>query len=81
MKYGGKGRGGADEDESEKDIRAELTKLEIELCKQNFQFYDKIRQGYVERFELPLILKSNQLPTDDSSLWILHYRRKDQASG
>ena len=46
-----------EEDESEKDSRAELTKLEVELCKQNFVFYDKSRQGYVERFELPLILK------------------------
>ncbi len=34
----------------------ELTRIEVELCKQNFQFYDKNRQGYVERFELPMIL-------------------------
>ena len=36
--------------------RTELTKLEMELCKQNFQFYDKQRMGFVERFELPMVL-------------------------
>ena len=26
------------------------------MCKQNFTFYDKAKQGYVERFELPMLL-------------------------
>lgn len=44
LKYGGaKPAGRQEEDESEKDSKAELTKLEVELCKQNFSFYDKIR--------------------------------------
>ena len=33
-----------------------MTKVEIELCKSNFQFYDKAKMGYVERFELEMIL-------------------------
>ena len=36
--------------------RTELTRMEVELCKQNFGFYDRNRQGYVERFELPMLL-------------------------
>ena len=36
--------------------RTELSKLEIELCKQNFSFYDRNRVGSVERFELPMLL-------------------------
>lgn len=38
--------------------RTELSKLEIELCKQNFSFYDRNRVGSVERFELPMLLNS-----------------------
>ena len=38
--------------------RTELSKLEIELCKQNFAFYDRNRVGSVERFELPMLLNS-----------------------
>jgi Ca2+-binding EF-hand superfamily protein len=45
-----------DEDSVQDNNRTELTKLEVELCRQNFQFYDKQRQGYVERFELPMLL-------------------------
>lgn len=36
----------------------ELSVLEKDCCKQNFQFYDKAKQGYVERFELPMVLTS-----------------------
>ena len=36
----------------------ELSILEKDCCKQNFQFYDKAKQGFVERFELPLVLES-----------------------
>jgi hypothetical protein len=36
--------------------RTELSKLEIELCKQNFGFYDQRKVGSVERFELPMLL-------------------------
>ena len=39
--------------------RTELSKVEIELCKQNFSFYDKNRVGSVERFELPMLLTGN----------------------
>jgi hypothetical protein len=28
----------------------------VELCKLNFQFYDSKKLGYVERFELPMLL-------------------------
>ena len=46
------GGSGADNDQN----RTELTKLEIELCKQNFGFYDHRKVGSVERFELPMLL-------------------------
>ena len=36
--------------------KTELTRIDQELCRQNFQFYDKNRVGYVERFELPMLL-------------------------
>jgi Ca2+-binding EF-hand superfamily protein len=36
----------------------ELSVLEKDCCKQNFQFYDKAKQGSVERFELPMVLTS-----------------------
>jgi Ca2+-binding EF-hand superfamily protein len=36
----------------------ELSVLEKDCCKQNFQFYDKAKQGFVERFELPMVLTS-----------------------
>jgi len=49
---GGGGSHGADQDQN----RTELTKLEIELCKQNFGFYDHRKVGSVERFELPMLL-------------------------
>lgn len=48
----GGGSNGADQDQN----RTELTKLEIELCKQNFGFYDHRKVGSVERFELPMLL-------------------------
>ena len=35
---------------------AELTRVESELCKQDFHLYDKNKNGYVERFELPMML-------------------------
>ena len=44
------------ESESEGEDKTELTKLEIDLAKQNFGFYDLRRQGYVERFELLMLL-------------------------
>jgi hypothetical protein len=52
MGPGGGGSHGADHDQN----RTELTKLEIELCKQNFGFYDHRKVGSVERFELPMLL-------------------------
>ena len=36
----------------------ELSSLEIDCCKQNFIFYDKQKLGYVERFELPMLLST-----------------------
>ena len=36
----------------------ELSVIEKDLCKQNFAFYDKAKQGYVELFELPMVLTS-----------------------
>ena len=43
------------------DKGAELTKVEAELCKQDFHLYDKGKQGYVERFELPMMLSGKRL--------------------
>ena len=34
----------------------ELSNIEKESCKANFAFYDKAKVGYVERFELPMVL-------------------------
>ena len=36
----------------------ELSVLEKDCCKQNFQFYDKAKAGHVQRFELPMLLQS-----------------------
>ena len=48
-----------DEVVSEADnTHTELSILEKDCCKQNFQFYDKAKQGFVERFELPMVLTS-----------------------
>jgi hypothetical protein len=52
MGPGGGGNNGGDNDQN----RTELTKMEIELCKQNFGFYDQRKVGSVERFELPMLL-------------------------
>lgn len=38
--------------------QTELNVEEKECCKINFQFYDKTKQGFVERFELPMLLTS-----------------------
>ena len=43
------------------DQQTSLTELDVaekDCCKINFQFYDKNKQGYVERFELPMLLTS-----------------------
>ena len=34
----------------------ELSNIEKESCKANFAFYDKAKAGFVERFELPMVL-------------------------
>jgi len=39
----------------------ELGDLEIECIKTNFRFYDKAQIGFVERFELPMILEGKSL--------------------
>ncbi len=36
----------------------ELSAVERDCCKQNFIFYDKQKLGYVERFELPMLLNT-----------------------
>ena len=36
----------------------ELSNLEKESAKANFTFYDKEKKGYVERFELPMLLSA-----------------------
>ena len=44
-------------EDNDNEGRMELNKLEVELCKQNFSFYEKNRGGPpVERFELPMML-------------------------
>ena len=44
----------------------ELSNLEKESAKVNFTFYDKEKKGYVERFELPMLLSAcgYNLPDD-----------------
>jgi len=44
-------------EEDKIDEHIELSELEIESVKTNFRFYDKAHIGYVERFELPMILE------------------------
>ena len=39
----------------------ELSRLEKQCCKENFQYYDKEKLGYVERFELKNILSGKYL--------------------
>ena len=34
----------------------DLDALEKQCCKENFEFYDKEKQGWVERFELQQLL-------------------------
>lgn len=51
--------------------RTELSKLEIELCKQNFSFYDRNRVGSVERFELPMLLNGKRTSLTVQSLRVL----------
>ena len=36
----------------------ELSIVEKDCCKENFKFYDKEKKGYVELFELPMVLTS-----------------------
>ena len=36
----------------------ELSTLEKSCCKENFMFYDKAKAGYVQRFELAMVLTS-----------------------
>jgi hypothetical protein len=38
--------------ESDSQMLTELSRLEKLCCKENFQYYDKQKLGYVERFEL-----------------------------
>ena len=35
----------------------ELGVVERDCCKQNFAFYDAEKKGFVERFELPMLLQ------------------------
>jgi hypothetical protein len=58
--------GGSALDMDQDQNRTELTKLEIELCKQNFGFYDSKKVGSVERFELPMLLNSNDFASNYS---------------
>lgn len=48
----------ADNVEENENSLTELDGAEKECCKINFQFYDKQKLGYVERFELPMLLTS-----------------------
>mgnify|MGYP006893381953 CR=1 FL=1 len=50
----------------------ELSILEKDCCKQNFQFYDKAKQGFVERFELPMVLTSKYLYIFGILFWRPH---------
>ena len=42
--------------ESAQPSDTELSTLERDCCRQNFMFYDKQKVGWVERFELPMLL-------------------------
>ncbi len=37
----------------------DLTKSEIDICRDNFQFLDRDKRGTIYRFKLPTLLKSN----------------------
>jgi hypothetical protein len=45
----------------EKGVVTELSKPEQEYIRMNFGFYDKARKGFIERFELPMILISKSI--------------------
>jgi len=50
-----------DDQDSQSEVdnsHTELSVLEKDCCKQNFQFYDKAKAGFVQRFELPMVLTS-----------------------
>jgi hypothetical protein len=63
---GGKGRKGfggdgaiieeAGESSYDKGPMTEISKVDQECIKLNFVFYDRARKGFIERFELPMIL-------------------------
>jgi len=36
----------------------DLTKLEIDICKDNFNFFDRERRGFVHRYKLKFLLRS-----------------------
>ena len=39
----------------------ELSNIEKESAKANFLFYDKAKAGFVERFELPMVLSGKYM--------------------
>ena len=43
---------------SDHNSHTELSALDKDCCKENFLFYDRAKLGYVERFELPMVLNS-----------------------
>ena len=45
-----------EEDEPVQDNINDLPQIEKDCAKQNFQFYDKNNVGFVQRFELEMIL-------------------------
>ena len=58
-------------DGNQNNNRTELTRVDVEMCKQNFLFYDKQKQGWVERFELPMVLNGKlTLEITIYSLWV-----------
>ena len=45
-------------EEPKDDGQPELSSVDRECCIQNFKFYDRLKQGYVELYELPMVLSS-----------------------
>ena len=38
-----------------------VSKADMDYCKQAFQFYDREKKGYIEKFEIPIFLPRKQL--------------------
>ena len=66
---------GEPENKIDDNSHIELSGIERESCKANFQFYDRGRVGYVERFELPMVLAGKYIYVDFIEIIIINHDR------